>query len=449
MAKSGKHKISIYLIYILLFALGIRLFYINTNKALWWDEAVYMSKALSIAKNKNFCGWESLRPILFPYLLGFIFKLTGASELIAKLFVTSFFVLSVYFFHEIIKKLYNDKMALYASAVFSSSWITLFYSIRIMTDILSLSLFVSVIYLYVCMKESNLKYFLIGVFSVIGFLFRFTTIIVLGIIFLDLLYKEQKRLFTSKKYYFVFLGLGLMFFFYFLYNYFAYGDLFSSLIGAAGGVRDQFPVLTFILQGGSIFTWPLYILSLSGLALSFLKPKENSLMIFWFIVVLVFFSSLPRKEDRYIIPIIPALCFLSVIPLCIFKKNLGSQFDSSLIILSLILIAVQLFTADTNINSKAESYLQVKTAGLFIKNNLPNINLISASVPQICYYAELENVSGFPGNESDYLKLEKNYDYAMVSLFEPHPEYAFNLNYTAVKAFYIGSQPVAVIYQIK
>lgn len=66
MAKSGNNKIgkiSIVLICILLFSFFIRFYYMGVNKALWWDEAVYMSKAKSIALGKQICGWEDLRPI--------------------------------------------------------------------------------------------------------------------------------------------------------------------------------------------------------------------------------------------------------------------------------------------------------------------------------------------------------------------------------------------------
>jgi len=227
MEKSRKHEIDIYLICIIIFSLFLRLYFMSFNKAMWWDETVYMSKAFSIASGKEVCGWESLRPILLPFSLGAIFKITGVSELLAKVIVISFAVLGIYLFYEIVKKRYDRRLAMMSSLVFSMSWMHLFYSIRIMTDTVSATLFILTIYLYNNMEDSPKKYFLIGFCGVLCFLSRFPTIIVLLVVFLDLFYKKREKIFSDYVLYFTFLGILLPLIAYFAYNYVIYGRVIT------------------------------------------------------------------------------------------------------------------------------------------------------------------------------------------------------------------------------
>lgn len=270
-------------------------------------------------------------------------------------------------------------------------------------------------------------------------------IIVLVPIFVDILIKQKLKAFTNKNNYLIVLGVIIPMSAYFAYNYALYKDLFSPLIEATGGVSDVFPVFYYLTNAGYIFTIPLFAASLVGISLAFLKPKENSLMLLWLFVVFIVFSSIPRKEERYLLPLVPAVCFFASLPLFLFKKSLGENFDYLLVFALLVFGYFQLSYADNAIKSKADSYYPVKEMSLWLKENTPeNSTVITKSKPQVCFYAERQ-VNPVPDTFEEFNKSAQENDYALISVFEPHSDYAFYLNYTVVA--YVPN--LAVVYKLR
>jgi len=169
------------------------------------------------------------------------------------------------------------------------------------------------------------------------------------------------------------------------------------------------------------------------------------MMLLWFFVVFIAFSSIPRKEERYLLPLVPALCLFASLPLFLFKKSLGENFDYFLVIALLFFGYFQISYAEQMITPKAESYLPVKEMSLWLKENTPETaTVLTKSKPQVCYYAE-RTVNPIPDTLEEFEQSALENDYTLISVFEPHPEYAYSLNYTPVS--YIPN--FAVIYKLR
>src|SRR3989344_1097759 len=131
-----KDKEYLILIGILAFTFFIRLYYfiITKSQPVWWDEAEY----LNLAKNWafGFPPWAlpAVRPIFFPLVLSFFYKI-GANEITIRIipFLTS--IASVYLVYLIVKEMYNKKIGLISSFMLAIFWSYLFFSTRILVDV--------------------------------------------------------------------------------------------------------------------------------------------------------------------------------------------------------------------------------------------------------------------------------------------------------------------------
>jgi hypothetical protein len=116
--------------------------------------------------------------------------------------------------------------------------------------------------------------------------------------------------------------------------------------------------------------------------------------------------------------------------------------------------------ADNLINYKKDSYLQIKQAGIWLKENSnKDDKIITVSVPQITYYSEL--ASYHPG--ADEKQFEENLTvihpkFLMVSIYESHPEWINNwiqknnLTLQPIQAYFLDKEktkPALIIYEFK
>src|SRR3989338_8017051 len=153
-----KNKHNLAFVLILLFAIGIRLYYFDITKdqAIWWDESDYLAYA------KNLAGYHSNWIIttqhnsLYPYLAALFFQL-NLSEVIVKFFLQFIpSILSVVLVYFICKEMYEDKrIALIASFLMAVLWEHLFNTVRFHIDILAL--FTGLLAIYVFWKGYEKK----------------------------------------------------------------------------------------------------------------------------------------------------------------------------------------------------------------------------------------------------------------------------------------------------
>ena len=125
-----------------------------------------------------------------------------------------------------------------------------------------------------------------------------------------------------------------------------------------------------------------------------------------------------------------------------------------LIILSLLLIPNIKF-GNSLIEVKKTSYLEVKQAGVWLKENSnPEDIIMSDSQPQVQYYSERDTYT-FSRNLSDFEQQiqELNPRFLMISIFEPYPQWTYNYpqenadKWIPAKVYEKDNQPVLIIYE--
>lgn len=439
---------------IVLLALIIRLYYFfqTLSQPLWWDEAEYLCMAKAWAFNLDY-NFLSVRPVLFPLLTSLLFKMSY-SEFLPRLMIMVFSIASVIGMYFLGKEFYNKKVGLLSSFLMAIFWMDIFFSLRLLVDVPSLTFFIfSTLFFYKYLKTDSHKALYIGsVIIALGVLFRLSTGIFL-ICFLLYLIFTQKFSFIKKKE----LWIAGIIFMLILLPYVIWGYMqFNGFVitqAASWNAPDKFTFENFWYNLSSYFksfagylSWPLLIVFLIGLFSFYkvfvgfdiiLRGKNSKLnkelfLILLFLLPIVFTSMSFNHhiENRYIITSFPAMFIIvSSILMQVYgsiKQN-NKKILAILVILSFLTYVAyfQLNSADSLVKNKIDSYGDVKKAGLWIKENLPeDASIITISWPQIMYYSDRETVK-WNRNKEQFLQELKDIDnpYIIISLFEPHEQW--------------------------
>lgn len=497
---------------ILLAALIIRiLVYLKTNdQALWWDAADYMASAKKWAGiNPNLIDmWYYRRGFLWP-LIGTLFFAIGVGEIGMRILVVLLSTGIVFVSYFLISEMFNKKLALLTSLGITLSWVFLFFTGRLLTEIpATFFLLTALLFFWKgFMKNSGTKYFILfGIFAALTVLTRMQYLMFVIPILLLVLVREKHKIFVNKK-----LWLSVIIFIIillphlYLYNK-HFGnpllDLTNYYLGIEGvsktgevGVElaktsdlflyiNNLPYILDANQKGysSLFAIsPLYFLFIIGFFLFFIdlflgfdkissnETIQKKFFILSFIVLSFLFLGYmaPQLEQRYIMPVIPFLFFIIVYPFY-YIKEISKINPKTITIVFLIILLVVLIPnykfGFSLIESKKLSYMEVKQAGLWIKqNSVPEDIIIGSGLPQLTYYSE-RSVYPFElayrrdltkGNESDLDKfiLEKKPKYLVASAYEREEPWA--LSYPQkhqdilipVQVYPNPQQPIVVVYE--
>jgi len=445
------------IILIILLGFAIRLYYLilTKNQATWWDESEYLSVGLhwffGIPYELN-----PQRPPLLSLLEGILLKLGGTEFLLKFILEIIPSILLILISYLIVKEMYNKKLALLTSFLMSILWLILFNTVRLHADIpLLFFSYLAVYYFWkgYVKKQKNYYLYLAFIFVALAFLIKLTAGL-FGLIFLIFLLVIDKLKFLKNKHlWFAFILFILILIPYFIWQNNVFGKptafLFASHVtydptGIASYKPIGWHVLNFIPWMLNTPYFVLFLIGLITLCTLFLSldlilknksnEKYNDLFIFiWILIPLLYFVFLERDaEDRWLLPIALPLLVLVGKGLY-FIYDLIKKHEKNIAItvfIALILLGgyFQLARADEIINAKKDSYMQVKEASLWIKENSNKDDIIfSKSVTQMTYYAQRQ-VLGFGGNETQFKEEVKKYKpkYLVLSIFEPHNEVIYN-----------------------
>ena len=173
---------------IILFFFFIKLFTLSYYNVVWWDSAVYIGMGKYIFSLGSSGLWESSRPILWPLILGLLWK-SGLNPIlsgrIAEIIFGSLCVLLTYL---IGKKLFNEKTALLASVFLALSPTFFFFNGIMLTE--AVSTFFVLLGVFFLIEK---KHLISGIFFGMAFMARFLQIFVfLSVILIYLLYPDKK-----------------------------------------------------------------------------------------------------------------------------------------------------------------------------------------------------------------------------------------------------------------
>ena len=161
-------------IFLLLIIIGALLIF--KSPTLFWDEGVYINNAKYIYSLGEQSTYESIRPPLFPIIIGLSIPLGIDILIFSKIFIFLCFLLGILAIYLISEKIQKSSGVFSAISLFTCSLIV-FVLPHILTDFIVLTFMLIAFYFYI-----NKKYFLSGLFCGVSVLLRFPS----GLLFIIL-----------------------------------------------------------------------------------------------------------------------------------------------------------------------------------------------------------------------------------------------------------------------
>jgi hypothetical protein len=345
--KDGLNKwrlafIAFAIIYIVFLVFGVNEIFGLAHMSIQWDEVANLSGGLLLLRG-NFQQYLSLNtfyPPLYAVFTAGSFAVGGVSVFMGRLVSVAFSLLSVYAVFEFTYRMYGAKTALLASILLAvmPGYIWLSRVAMIETTLLFFFL-LSTLSFFFWLKEHKNQFLALSIVTfTLGLLTKYQTVIVVaiavaGLAFLgrDYLIKKFRTLprlaITS-----VVVVVPLVVLFYFLYtsgmlNQWLYAlnignpdkTLYSTGLNRFPTWFDPLPswiqvpifyLIELTAQYPTVhpISFLLYAIGLAGLGwLAWRRKAEDKYLLIWFVIVYVFFTAIPNREWRYLIPIFPVL----------------------------------------------------------------------------------------------------------------------------------------------
>jgi len=482
-----KDKYNLLFLAIIIFAaiLRISLLIHTQGQTFWWDEAEYGATAKHFSSDLYY-PLNVQRPFIFPWIVS-LFISVGLGETFIKFLVVIIpsiaLVVSIYMLGT---RMFSKPIGLISAFLASISWTFLFWSTRLQPDFASMFFQVmSIFFMWgYWQKPKTSSIMLAAVFASLGFQFKVSGLLVPAIFLVFVLLKEHLTFLKKKDYWIALATFVIVLIPQLIYTKIVFGSVSAFFLGSgyAGEVLVGNPIGWYVLKFFySLLNVVLFVLFIIGLIMSLkfvlyldilAKNKEkffdaSIFSVLSLIIVAAFYIFYIRgAEDRWLFLWLPFLFFLIGQALLYIYSKLKTYGTALAIIAVVALLAIaaygQIKQGTALIDSKEQTYLPVKLAGLWIRDHSnPSDVVLSISYPQTAYYSE-RTVKSYSAikNESDFDSiLEKEHPrYFTQSLFEPHPPTIQDwINHhqdrlTIVQVYSLdkdNTQPVLIIYEVK
>ncbi len=488
-------------ILILAFIIRLVIFLKTMNQPLWWDEADYLSAA------KKWAGINPYLSDIWYYRRGFLWPLIGAplywlgiGEIGMRFLVVLFSTGIVAVSYFLIKKMFNKKLALLVSIGLSLSWVILFFTGRVLTDIpAAFFVLLSLLFFWkgYVKKEGNKFLYLFALFFALAMLTRMQSAMLAPPFLIFIFVKEKFKMFKNKQLW-ITLGIFLLllvpqFVLYAMHygnpiadiasHYFGIGSASHPVItgesrGLSTAIFNYFVNLPYIM---STFIFVALILGIfyffGDLFIGFDKIFKNEqlqtkfFVLTWILslfLIMGFVGQISYIEQRYVTAALPFL-FLIVSSFLLFMgdmlvKNfhLNKNFVFFLAIVAMILLLIPNITLTSQMTeSKLNSYSEIQQAGLWIKANSNLSDMVmTQSRPQIIYYAERSVQSGEATIFENQTVFENTISelkprYLVLSVYEQSPTWVYGYpeshpdKLAPVQVYSQSEQPIVIIYEFK
>jgi 4-amino-4-deoxy-L-arabinose transferase-like glycosyltransferase len=290
-----------------------------------WDEVVHLNDGVLLLRGE----YEQINyfyPPLFNGVAMVFFKVLGVSVLSGRLVSVTFSLLSLWLVFEFTYRMYDAKTALSASILLGLFPGYFWLSRVAMIEIMLVFFFTaSMLFFFSWIrKPQNKTLVLSGLALGFGFLTKYQMLIaaIIMIVAVLLLARDRLKMRLSRFTLLILIAVAVVTPWIIIsYNSYASGMLnnwtYALEIGnpAKSVYSERFPLPIFYFIE---MTWPysevhpisllIYSVSLIGLGLyAWRKKPEDKLLFSWFIVVFVFFTLIPNKHWRYVLPLFPIL----------------------------------------------------------------------------------------------------------------------------------------------
>jgi len=480
-----KNPYNLTLAAILIFAFAIRLYYysMTQGQAVWWDAAEYMNMARAWAFGLEY-QFHPVRPVLFPLIVALCFKILN-TELLPRLFIFALSMISIYGMYLFGKEVYNKKIGLLASFLTSIFYLHIFHTYRLLVDLPSFVFFVFAglfFYKYLKNNQDKKSLYFGAIIIAMGALIRLTTATFLFAILIYVLITERFHCLKKKEYWIAALIFILILSPYLIWGYIQFNGFVITQAGAWNAPEGNYlsngfsNFKSYVFLFPDMFSWVFLIFFILGLlsmyklflgfdmVLNNKNPKLKKYLLLLLITLIPIISvSLSMShyfEDRYIINSLPGIFIIASAFIMRSYRFIKNKNKIIAILFLIILLGSMAFTqlkhADDIIKIKKDSYSEVKQAGLWLKQNSnENDIILSRSRSYIKYYSERE-VEDIPGTKEELESLlsNPNVKYYMISVFEDHKDWMYaypeEKNLEALQGYFFDSnqQPVLIIYKL-
>ena len=287
------------IILLLAISLLLRLFLLFQNHEVWWDASIYLGMGKSLYSGGHIGIWEPLRPILWPLVLGFLWKIGLDPIFFGNILQIILSLGIIYLTYLVAWHHRNQNEAMMAASIVAFTPVLLNFNFRLYTEIPAI--FLGLLSLYLFKKE---KFANSGFLTGLSFLAKFPA---------GILIVMQSLMAEFKKIKYLLVGFLTAIIPYFIYNYLRYKDALlpikegKYIIKYAGVWIFQQPLYFYLLE--FIYQNIFYAFAIIGILLLF--KKRTALIPLTGIALLAYFSLEPHKEPRFMILFLPYFAIMA------------------------------------------------------------------------------------------------------------------------------------------
>ncbi|MBI2655797.1 glycosyltransferase family 39 protein [Candidatus Woesearchaeota archaeon] len=360
-------------------------------KLVWWDASVYIGMGKSIFSFGNAGLWESTRPIIWPIILGFFWKIGLNEVLVGRIIEIALGGLCILLTYKIAEKPFGRKTALLSALFLAVSPAFFFFNGIMLTEIVSTFFALLGLYLFI-----NKRFLFSGMLLGLAFLSRFLQFLIFISLFAAVLfYFNKKNIRVLLK---VIIGFVVVLVPYIIFNQVLYNDIMFPFtqhvtITKNSGWLNYQPLSYYFFEmfKENIF----YLLSFLGVILAFKSKDSNKKIVASaFFIAFVFFNSLNQKEMRFLIILMPYMYILvssSIVSVSEkFKNNFYKNMFAVLIVLSLMFSSYNTYLLYQQESAKQNPYAELEIrftdANGVIWTSNPVIAASSSKKIELMYY---------------------------------------------------------------
>jgi 4-amino-4-deoxy-L-arabinose transferase-like glycosyltransferase len=430
------------------------IYFLGTERGLWWDEVVYLSLGRSILKGSYgiLPNRDIFRPIVFPLLVALSFMFDG--EVLIRIIVEIFSILGVLSTYYLGKKLYDTKIGLLSAFILSSSPLYAFFSQKILTETVFITLSSLALTTFYIGIEKNKKFIYISAFLTgISILTKYFGFFLLIFYLIYILLRKKISMIKEKEFYLILIILFLTLTPWFLINNLYYGNPIGGMFENADiylPLHANEPFYFFFVNSWQIFGLTFIFIPI-GLYYSIKKFDNNNLLVLIACVLpFIVFSLTQHKEIRYMAAFLPAFSCVSAYGI----QNIPKKLKVYTLVLLGFLIMINFYLGSKSVAQEKIEFNALKEGSIFIKNlTSPDEYIMSESYPYLSYYADRASIRP-PKEKEDFYKLfdKHNITFVFVDVMElGNPNYILSeLNTTEfekVKSFSEWNKERVIIYK--
>lgn len=308
---------------LLIILVFIFLYFFFFSSGLWWDSAVYLGMGKSIFSSGNSGLWEASRPLVWPAVLGFIWKIGLSPVIFGKLIGIIFSIGCIYLTYLIGKECFNHKVALLASFFVAFTPVFFLESSKLLTGIPSTFFGLAAFYLF--FKK---RYFYAGLFAGLAFMTRFLQLLIFIFLIVFLIFISVKKNLV-KNLTFMFIGFCITVIPYLVLNLILYDNIIYPFLMQIFLTKytgwQWWEPLSFYFINLIKQNFLVVFALIGGYLILRNKKRERMGLLAFFIVFFIFYNLNVHKETRFIITFLPYLYLITAYGIFYIIDSLGKK----------------------------------------------------------------------------------------------------------------------------